>query len=118
MLWSHKCFPLLRIAAASKLLPELKVILGIAFGLTIADCDGRPWDSDEKDMRERALRRVRKEKPMLQVGSPMCTAFSTWQQISNNVVNPVTVAAELKRAVMHLESAWSSARSRPITASS
>ena len=39
---------------------------------------------------------------MLLVGSPMCTAFSTWQRINNKIRCPVTVAAELKRAKEHL----------------
>ena len=58
---------------------------------------------DEKEMRDLALERVRREQPMLLVGSPMCSAFSTWQRINNNIRDQVTVAAELKRAVMHLE---------------
>ena len=40
---------------------------------------------------------------MLLIGSPMCTAFSTWQRVNNEIRDPVTVAAEKKRAVMHLE---------------
>ena len=40
---------------------------------------------------------------MLLVGSPMCTAFSTWQRINDNIRSPVTVAAEKKRAIEHLE---------------
>ena len=48
-----------RVTAAAKLLPELKVILGFALDLTTSDSDGRPWDFDENEMRDRALRRVR-----------------------------------------------------------
>ena len=73
------------------------------FNLTTSDGDGRPWDFDEKEMRDRAIKRVREDKPMLLIGWPMRTAFSTWQRINNNIWNPATVAAELKRAVMHLE---------------
>ena len=40
---------------------------------------------------------------MLLVGSPMCTAFSTWQRINNKIRDPYVVACEKKRAVMHLE---------------
>ena len=39
---------------------------------------------------------------MLLVGSPMCTAFSTWQMINNKISCPVTVAADLRRAKEHL----------------
>ena len=66
-----------RVTAATKLLPELKLIPGFALDLTTADVDGRSWDFDDKEMRDRALAKVRSEKPMLLIGSPMCTAFST-----------------------------------------
>ena len=67
-----------RVTAATKLLPELKLILGFALDLTTTDSDGRAWDFDEKEMRERAMKRLGTEKPQLLLGSPMCTAFSTW----------------------------------------
>ena len=92
-----------RVTAACKLLPELKVIPGFAFDLASSDTEGHPWDFDEKAMRYRALDRVRREQPMFLVGSPMCTAFSTWQRMNNKTMNLVTVAAELQRAVMHIE---------------
>ena len=76
---------------------------GFALDLTTVDSDGRPWDFDEKVMRERALERVRREKPLLLVGSPMCTAFSTWQRINDKIRDKYVVEAEKKRAVMHLE---------------
>ena len=40
---------------------------------------------------------------MLLVGSPMCTAFSTWQRINNKIRDPYVVECERKRAVMHSE---------------
>ena len=90
-------------AAATKLLPELRLIPGFALDLTTADVDGRLWDFDDKVMRERAMRKVKEERPQLLIGSPMCTAFSTWQRINNGIRDPMVVAAERKRAVMHLE---------------
>ena len=79
------------------------MISGFAIDLTTSDTDGCPWDFDEKEKRDQALDRLRREQPMLLVGTPTRTVFSTWQRINNNIRNPVTVAAELKRAVMHLE---------------
>ena len=66
-----------RVTAATKLLPELKIIPGFALDLTTADTDGRIWDFDETEMRGRARKRLAKERPMPLVGSPTCTAFST-----------------------------------------
>ena len=83
-----------RVTAAAKLLPELRLIPGFALDLTTEDSDGRKWDFDEKEMRDRAKQRLADEQPMLLVGSPMCTAFSTWQRINDKLRDPVTVAAE------------------------
>ena len=54
-------------------------------------------------MRERALKKVREEKPYVLIGSPMCTAFSIWQRINDKIRDAGVVAAEKKRAVIHLE---------------
>ena len=92
-----------RVTAATKLLPELKIIPGFALDLTTADADGKLWDFDSKIMRDRAMQKVKDERPMLLVGSPMCTAFSTWQRINDKIRDPVVVAGEKKRAIQHLE---------------
>ena len=92
-----------RVTAAAKLLPELRVIPGFALDLTTADTDGASWDFDNKVMRDRALKKVREEKPLLLIGSPMCTAFSTWQRINDKIRDKYIVECEKKRAIMHLE---------------
>ena len=78
-----------RVTAAAKLLPELKLIPGFALDLTTNDADGRAWNFDEKEMRERAMAKLKAEEPQLLVGSPMCTAFSTWQRINNKIRDPI-----------------------------
>ena len=60
------------------------------------------WDFDDVVMRDRARQRLLTERPMLLSGSPMCTAFSTWQRISNKIRDPVTVKKEFQRAKQHL----------------
>ena len=48
--------------------------------LTLLDPDdGQAWDFSRKSKRDKAPRMMFKEKPYLFIGSPMCTAFSTWQ---------------------------------------
>ncbi len=95
------------VTAAAKLLPELKLIPGFALDLTVADTDGRLWDFDDVVMRDRVRKRLLDERPMLLVGSPMCTAFSTWQRINNKIRDPVTVAGSSGER----SSAWNSALS-------
>ena len=50
-----------RVTAASKLLPELRLMPGFALDLTTADDDGALWDFDSKVMRDRAMKKVRGE---------------------------------------------------------
>ena len=49
------------------------------------------------------MKKAKEERPQLLIGSPMCTAFFTWQRINNLIGCPATVAAENKRAVKHLD---------------
>ena len=44
---------------------------------------------------------VKSKKPLLLIGSPMCTAFSTWQWIGDRIRCPMIVAVEKWRAVEH-----------------
>ena len=92
-----------RVTAATKLLPELRLIPGFAMDLTTADVHGALWDFDSKVMRDRAMKKVKEERPQLLIGSPLCTAFSTLHRINDKICCPVTVAAERKRAVEHLD---------------
>ena len=50
---------------------------GWAMGITTTDEHGRPWDFDCAHMRNLATRKVLEDKPMLLIGSPMCTEFCT-----------------------------------------
>ena len=61
-----------------------------------------PWDFDDPRQRAKALERVRREKPALLIGSPMCTAFSTWQRINNKIGDESVVKREMDKAIMHL----------------
>ena len=92
-----------RVTNAAKLLPELRLIPGFGLDLTVADHGGKLWDFDSKVMRERAMEKVKREKPLLLVGSPMCTAFSTWQRINAKIRDPYIVECEKRRAIMHLD---------------
>ena len=57
---------------------------GLAFDLTVLDPDdGQPWDFSRQVKREKARRLMRESQPILLIGSPMCTAFSTWQRLND-----------------------------------
>ncbi len=71
-----------RITRALKMLPSMGLTAGFAMDLTGTDSDGRAWDFTMADMRERARQRVAEDKPVLLVGSPACTPYSTWQRLN------------------------------------
>ena len=81
---------------------ELKCIPGFAMDLTTVDEQGRPWDFDDEATRERARAIVVRDKPMLLVGSPMCTAYSAWQHINRLRRDSAIVKKELDKARVHL----------------
>ena len=57
---------------------------GLALDLTVSDPDdGQPWDFSRRDKREKARQPIRVSQPILLIGSPMCTAFSTWQRLND-----------------------------------
>ena len=53
-----------------------------ALDLQTHDDDGREWDFNEQDMRERAMAKIDEDKPMLVILSPMCAPFSQMQNIN------------------------------------
>ena len=74
-----------RVTDAAKLLPSLKVIPGFALDFTTNDDESRPWDFSKLEMRQAARAKVDAEKPMVLVGSPMCTEYGAWQIINDAV---------------------------------
>ena len=91
-----------RVTAAIKLLPELRLIPGFAFDVTTVDEEGKPWDFDDPGQRAKARERILREKPMLLIGSPMCTAFSAWQELNKHKRDPKLIQKEWNKAMVHL----------------
>ena len=92
-----------RISAAAKLLPSLGCLPGFALDLTTNDENGCPWNFDKVEQRRKAWELLERERPMLLVGTPMCTAFSTWQAINDLKRDPEEVNREKIKAMVHLK---------------
>ncbi|MBS94029.1 MAG: hypothetical protein CL799_06265 [Chromatiales bacterium] len=76
---------------------------GFALDITCIDPDdGEPWDFDRPEKRQKALHRIRTEKPLFLIGSPMCTAWCAWQKLNAQRRDPEVVRRELTRARLHL----------------
>ena len=73
-----------RITRMLSRLPNNALVPGMALDLTVTDpSDGCPWDFDIREKRERARALLRKQRPLFLVGTPMCTAFCTWQRLND-----------------------------------
>ena len=71
-----------RVTKVAKLLPSLRIFPGFALDLSGEDENGESLDFTRADMRAKARALVLEEQPFLLIGSPPCTAFSTWQALN------------------------------------
>ena len=69
------------VAKALKLLPSMKLLPGFALEVFGEDDEGQIWDFMRAEMREKAWALLRKEKPLVFIGSPPCTSFCSWQAL-------------------------------------
>ncbi len=78
--------------------------------LTVDDEHGEAWDFDRKSKRDAALGRVRREKPKFLILSPMCRAFSSWQNLNRMNQNSAETRGQKLRAMIHLRFAMELAK--------
>ena len=78
---------------------------GLAFDLTVNDPDdGKPWDFSRASKRAKARELIKQTRPMLLIGSPMCTRFSTWQRLNDaKAQNPDLIRKAHAEACAHIE---------------
>ena len=70
---------------------------GWSLDLTTCDSDGKAWDFNDVNMRNRAVRKVLTDEPLLLIGSFMCTAFSSMNRINYSRMSD----EEVKQRVEH-----------------
>ena len=93
-----------RVTRAARMLPHLGITPGFALDLTVDDDDGKPWDFDQPEKRNKAVRKLLLEKPDLLVGSPECTDFRPRQRLNKaKAANPEEYVEARRRGVRHLE---------------
>ena len=91
-----------RVTRCAKLLPSLGIAPGFALDLTTTNRRGELWDFDDDNKQDEAIDLIDEIKPLFIVGSPMCTAFSSWQRLSKHRRDPVKMKEEHDKAVKHL----------------
>ena len=92
-----------RVTKAAKLLPSMGISPGLALDVTTVNDKGEPWDFDDESKQQEALDLVEETQPWILIGSPMCTAFCTWQYLNAHKRDPALVAAERAKAVRQHE---------------
>ncbi len=93
-----------RVTKVLETMPRRLLAPGLALDITCIDPDdGQPWDFDLKSKRDKALRLIRRQKPLFLIGSPMCTAWCTWQRLNAQKRDPMVVRRELVKAKLHLD---------------
>lgn len=75
-----------------------------ALDLTAVDpADNKPWDFSHNGKRDAARMLQREQRPILLVGSSMCTEFSTWQYLNfSKSTDKESVARAYAPACMHI----------------
>jgi len=86
-----------RVTAACE---KVGLVPGGALDITTTDKDGRAWDFNQPEMRRRVVKKVLEEDPLLIIGSPMCTAFSTLQQLNKHKID---LPSKVREARVHLQ---------------
>ena len=76
---------------------------GWSLDLATQDHDGRPWNFNALEMRNRAVRKIIEDQPWILIGSPMCTAFSDMNRINYSRMPKEGVAARMAYGRSHLE---------------
>ena len=70
--------------------------------MTTTDETGQAWDFDKPECRQKARRLVETQRPLLLIGSPMCTYFSVLRNWFGPKMHPEKLKKELQRARNHL----------------
>ena len=83
--------------------PRFGLRPGYAMDLLTTDEQGRPWNFDDMAVRARAIRALKRQRPKLLIGSPMCTFFSSMLNMNAGKMDPARLAYERERAVSHME---------------
>ena len=91
--------------------PERVITMAKRYGLNAAWAldlitiveTGRAWDFDCIHMKNKATRKLLEDKPMLLIGSPMCTEFCSWMYINHLKMPKKVVHERMRKARAHSE---------------
>ena len=91
-----------RVTKVLKMLPTADVLPGFALDLTTVNERGEHLDFTQAAKRKEALEKIETEKPYIVIGSPICTPWSSLQNLSEPRRDPAAVERERVEAEVHL----------------
>ena len=86
----------------TKVAREVGLRVGWSLGLTTTDEHGEHLGFDRIEMRNKAVRKVLQDQPILFIGSPICMDFSSWMAVNHTKMPPDVVAERMRKARRHL----------------
>ena len=89
-----------RVAAMAR---KMGLRAGWSLDLTTCDTDGKAWGFNSKEMRNRAARKLLRDKPMVLVGSPMCSPFGVMNNANFSRMDPKVVNNYMAYGRQHLK---------------
>ena len=92
-----------RITAMIRRMPIGDLVPGLALDITTVDpVDGKPWDFQFLEKRQRARALLEQQKPCFLIGSPMCTRYCSLQNYNDMRRDPRIVQKEKVAAAVHM----------------
>ena len=82
---------------------QMGLKVGWSLDITTVDVDGRNGDFNEVEMRNTAVRKLLEDEPLLLIGSPMCIAFGTMNNLNYPKMCPEEVKRRMEHGRRHLE---------------
>ena len=86
----------------TKVAEKMGLKAGWALDICTQDSDGRPWDFTKAEMRNRAARKVIEDQPLMVIGSPPCTDWSTIMNLNWHKMSPEEREEKQNNARTHL----------------
>ena len=85
------------------LAPKVGLQTGDSFDIRTHDQDGQAWDFSNAQQRLKAYNHICKTRPLLVIGSPMCTMFSKLMGLNRQKMGEARYQRAYKEAVSHIE---------------
>ena len=100
--WNADCAEIYSPPRITAIASRMNMKSAWALDLTTMDDQGNPWDFSLASQRKKAMKMLKKDKPLLLVACPMCGPFSSINDINYVKMNSEEIHQKLESAMMHM----------------